>query len=50
MYGKNCDFDAQWHEEGCHCIISMNYKLNILAKRGKRSNLRIALLQRKPQI
>ena len=28
----------------------MNYKLKMLAKRGNRSNLRIVLLQRKPQI
>ena len=28
----------------------MNYKLKILAKRGNRSNLRIVLSQRKPQI
>ena len=31
-------------------LVSMNYKLKILAKRGNRSNLRIVLLQRKPHI
>ena len=48
--GKNRDFDARYLEEGRHCTICMNYKLKILAKRGNRSNLRIVLLQRKPQI
>ena len=37
-------------EEGWHTAISMNYILKILARREKRSNLRILLSLKKPQI
>lgn len=48
--GRNRDFDARWLGELWHSTISVNCKLKILAKRGNRSDLRIVLFQRKPQI